>query len=359
LKKQYLDAYILAISTSGTLADEAAIQTLLTFTATCETVKAMAGSEDVKNLTLEMLDILGIENVFAIIFTEAYYSDAIFELDTLENCVASIQEVIDATNFLYIQEMAEFEYADELTNEMLIAVGVENVNPDLMDDYKTAVGAAGTIADLAALQAIIDAVNEANEPAASVTLNVKMKHWTDLGKFVPATDFVDVAGSFNNWGDPQQKLTAVEPADDHLTYTITIEDLEVDVEYSFKFRINGSWDNDKHEFPNDGPARKITLVEGANEFTYWFNDEDPTSVNDEIHAGLKLYPNPAKETLTITSAVTISEIRMINSIGQVVFSDRIDSDNARIPVQRFENGIYLVQVVTSAGIAVERVMINH
>ena len=353
--EQYLAAYQDAIATSGGLADADAIQELLTFTTTCEIVKAMAGSETALDLTQEMLDILGIVNVFDIIFDEGYYQDAIFLTETLDNCVASVQAIIDATNFAYIQEMAEFEYAVELTVEMLEAVGVVEVNPDLLDQYKLAVEEAGSIDDLAALQALIDGVNAAN--STSLTLSVRMAVWADLEQFDPDNDYVDVAGSFNEWGDNELRLTPVDPIDDDMTYTITIDDIEPG-DYEFKFRINGSWDEGFSEFPNGGDNRQITVEAGENAFTYWFNDDEPTSIYDTEISGLALYPNPVNETLNIVSDVTINEIRMINNLGQVVHFELVENDNIRIPVQQFDRGIYLVQIITTEGTSVQRVMIN-
>ncbi len=354
--EQYLAAYQDAIATSGGLADAAAIQELLTFTTTCEIVKAMAGSETALDLTMEMLDILGIVNVFDIIFDDGYYQDAIFIEESLDNCAASVQAIIDATNFLYIQEMAEFEYAEELTAEMLEAVGVVNVDPALIDQYKLAVEGAASIDDLAALQALIDGVNAANQ--TSLTLNVKMVVWADQDKFDPENDYVDAAGSFNEWGDgTEYRLAPVDPADDDMTWTITIDDIEPG-DYEFKFRINGSWDSDLSEFPDGGDNRQITVEAGENTFTYWFNDEEPTSVFDSEISGLALYPNPVNETLTIVSDVTINEIRMINNLGQVVHFELVENDHIRIPVQQFDRGIYLVQIITSEGTSVQRVMIN-
>ncbi len=354
-EEDYLEAYQEAIETSGGLEDAEAIQELLTFTTTCEIVKAMAGSETALDLTMEMLDILGIVNVFEIIFDEGYYQDAIFLTETIDDCASSLQDIIDATNFAYIQEMAEFEYSEELTVEMLEAVGVVDVNPDLLDEYKLAVEEAGTIDDLAALQALIDQVNANN--ATTLTLNVRMSVWADLEQFDPENDYVDVAGDFNEWGDNELRLTPVDPIDDEMTYTVTIDDIEPG-DYEFKFRINGSWDSDSSEFPDGGDNRLVTVETGDNTFTYWFNDDEPTNISDAEISGLVLYPNPVNETLNIVSDVTINEIRMINNLGQVVHFERVENDNIRIPVEQFDRGIYLVQILTSEGTSVQRVMIN-
>lgn len=356
-EEQYLEEYKIAIETSGALADAEEIQTLLTFVTNCETIKPLVGTEGALGITMEMLHILGIENVFEVIFNEGYYHEWLFEAEEVEDCGASIQLIIDATNFAFIQEMAEFEYAEDLTAEMLVAVGVVNVIPGLLEHYQEAIEGAGTIADLAELQALIDGVNADN--LANVTLNVKMAVWAEQGKFDPAEDYVDVAGTFNDWGGEEIQLTAVDPVDEDLTYTVTINDLVAGTEYEFKFRINGSWEDDMHEFPSGGPARTITPDAGDSEYSFWFNDEEPVSVNDIAISNLLVYPNPAKETLNIVSDITINEVRVISSLGQIVFFDQIGATQTRLSVSDFDTGIYLVQVITIEGTQVHRVLINR
>jgi DNA-binding beta-propeller fold protein YncE len=354
---KYLDAYKNAVATAGELADAAAIQALLTFTTNCESIKEMAGTEASLGLTIDMLEELGIMYAFDILLE--YYQEALFMAEGLEDCTSSIQELINETNFLFIQEMVDFQDASDLSIDLLVSVGVTGAVEENLEDYKLAVENAGSIDDLAALQALIDAVNEASEGDVLI-LNVKMRVWADYyEKFNAAEDFVDVAGTFNDWGSEPLVLTAVE-GDPDLTYTITLDNLEVGVEYAFKFRINGSWDNDFHEFPAGGPDRLVTLEEGVNEYTYWFNDEDETtSVSDPSVASLTLYPNPAKETLNVTSDINIEEIRLVNMIGQVVHYQVVNNETLQISVGQFDKGIYLLQVLTSKGMTVERVVISR
>lgn len=153
----YLDAYIVAVANAGSLADAAAIQDLLNETTTCETVREMPGTNDAMDLTTEMLNSLGVDNVFDANLED--YQLAVFDADTVENCGASLQTIVDETNFSVIQNMAVDGDAADLTEEMLLAVGATDVRTAKMDDYKTAIEDESDIADLAALQAIIDAVN--------------------------------------------------------------------------------------------------------------------------------------------------------------------------------------------------------
>ncbi|MCX7986491.1 MAG: T9SS type A sorting domain-containing protein [Bacteroidales bacterium] len=123
---------------------------------------------------------------------------------------------------------------------------------------------------------------------ASVTFKVNMKYAIEAGKFNPSSDFVDVAGSFNNWS-----------GSDHLTdngdstFSITLSDLTAGTIYEYKFRINGSWDADKHDFPNGGPNRKITAIDGITAYSV-FNDTRPGYVPVNVSVNMSVWEQAGK-----------------------------------------------------------------
>ena len=87
------------------------------------------------------------------------------------------------------------------------------------------------------------------------------------GLFNPASDYIDVAGSFNGWGPAAGEFQLVVTADPNV-YTIKV-DLEAGNKYEFKFRFNSNWDNS--EFPAGGPNREFTPVEGEQEVVLAYN----------------------------------------------------------------------------------------
>ena len=92
-----------------------------------------------------------------------------------------------------------------------------------------------------------------------------MSYQIELGNFDSDVQFLDVAGTFNDWNGDQ--LYAIE---DNI-YMITITNVEIGDSLEFKFRIDGSWDNS--EFPGGGPDRNYTVLQGENSLEYWYNDE--------------------------------------------------------------------------------------
>lgn len=73
---------------------------------------------------------------------------------------------------------------------------------------------------------------------------------------------------------------------------------------------------------------------------------------------LAVYPNPAKDQLTIASNESIVAISLVNVVGQTVAHyTALNSTNANIAVSNIENGIYSVIVSTTNGVAVKRIEI--
>jgi hypothetical protein len=195
------------------------------------------------------------------------------------------------------------------------------------------------------------------DPLRDLTLNVKMRVWADEFEiFDPENDFVDVAGTFNNWGEEELVLTSLDDAD--LTYTITIPDLELGETYFFKFRINGSWSDDTAEFPAGGPDREVTIVDGENVHTFWYNDDLPSALNELSDVQLNIFPNPARSFFTVQSSERISRMVISDITGRTISTMTLDAFETRIDLSGFKNGIYLIGVHTENGVAVSKLQIQ-
>lgn len=69
---------------------------------------------------------------------------------------------------------------------------------------------------------------------------------------------------------------------------------------------------------------------------------------------LSVFPNPAKDRVTIDSDVSqFSEIRLVNSFGQIV---RLINTN-QVDVRELENGLYYLQFFKDALVATEKIMV--
>ncbi len=106
----------------------------------------------------------------------------------------------------------------------------------------------------------------------SVIFKVDMSYQIALLNFSPQTEFVDVAGTFNEWGEIPFILT--DPDSDGI-YEGTAN-LTSGSAIQFKARINGEWAG-REEFPGGGPNRMYT-VEPNGLVEFWYNDDVPSDI---------------------------------------------------------------------------------
>lgn len=73
---------------------------------------------------------------------------------------------------------------------------------------------------------------------------------------------------------------------------------------------------------------------------------------------LNVFPNPAKEFLTIQSNQTIELIRMTNQLGQIVEERLPQVENAMINTSSLRRGIYILEVHTQQNVSIQKIVIE-
>ncbi|MCD6440654.1 MAG: lamin tail domain-containing protein, partial [Candidatus Marinimicrobia bacterium] len=140
-----------------------------------------------------------------------------------------------------------------------------------------------------------------NISPVEVTFEVNMAVQTLLGNFNIASDIVDIAGNFNDWGGD---VMVMDDADGDTVYSITVTDFYPGESLEFKFRINSNWDTS--EFPGGGPNRVYVVPAENSVVRYWYDDKDRSYLGIEdayaIPKAFALhqnYPNPFNPMTTI------------------------------------------------------------
>jgi hypothetical protein len=72
--------------------------------------------------------------------------------------------------------------------------------------------------------------------------------------------------------------------------------------------------------------------------------------------GLKIYPNPVEDILTINANEDINEIVIYNMLGQVVLNQKPNNRKNSIDIGNFKTGIYLAKLKTDNGVTTKRIM---
>lgn len=80
-------------------------------------------------------------------------------------------------------------------------------------------------------------------------------------------------------------------------------------------------------------------------------------LNNTDQAAYRIYPNPSSEQINIETPVKFSEVRMINSLGQVVYKNTAKGTNLRILTAGFEPGMYILQIYTGKQVISKKVSV--
>jgi alpha-amylase len=120
----------------------------------------------------------------------------------------------------------------------------------------------------------------ADAQAVNVTFRVRMAYQVVLGNFDPESEFVDVAGTFNDWGS--NPLTPLADTDGDTIYEVTVGGFAPSEEIEYKFRLNGEWDG-REEFPGVGNNRFYTVPASDDTILVWYNDYEPNGGTGELH----------------------------------------------------------------------------
>jgi len=201
--------------------------------------------------------------------------------------------------------------------------------------------------------------NESGAPTeAPATFNVDMNAHIANGEFNVGSDFVDVAGSFNDWTGSAQ----MTDEDGDGIYSISVDVLTIGSKIEYKYRINGSWDTS--EFPLGGDNRVYTI-------RYWniidnvYNGGEITNgVNDlDLVETFNVYPNPTIGDITVhvgMSQVGDIAISMMDIQGHVVYQKEISSviSHTELIENNFAKGIYFLTINNGRNVKVQKVIVQ-
>ncbi len=204
---------------------------------------------------------------------------------------------------------------------------------------------------------IIPVILEELPETFAVTFHVDM---TDADGFDPETHEVYIAGGFG--GDMEWNAPGTNPdlvlarVDNSMIFSITLALEAGDYEYKYASNAFGEgWEG--AEWPGD-PNRDITVADDMLVEDIWGIHPDDVSVADLPIASLNIYPNPARSNVNIVSDSFISEVRIVDMLGNVVYSTSVGNDHYQINVSSLKDGIYFVQIQTERGFATRKLQIT-
>ena len=79
--------------------------------------------------------------------------------------------------------------------------------------------------------------------------------------------------------------------------------------------------------------------------------------NEEFVANvIKLYPNPVVDFVTISSTEMMTNLEVVNILGQIVFSKSVNENETTIDMSRYSSGSYIVRVLVDDKVKIFKVI---
>lgn len=74
-----------------------------------------------------------------------------------------------------------------------------------------------------------------------------------------------------------------------------------------------------------------------------------TSIGDQEKVGVMTFPNPVNDYFNVKANERIDRVQVLNAVGQVVYSAKVNDDAHHISTADFDKGVYMVRVETTSG----------
>ncbi|MBP3253442.1 MAG: T9SS type A sorting domain-containing protein [Bacteroidales bacterium] len=165
--------------------------------------------------------------------------------------------------------------------------------------------------------------NQNNVEASQSILNTIIKYYNSYGQ--------------NNPVQPQQ-----DEFDDEITYTQN-EYYDDDLEENTTYSVHVMPVNVDVHLGNCFYTEVTTTADGLNEVAA---------------AAVNVYPNPASDRVVVSSLSLIENVEMVNTLGQVVYTNNTVANGVVIPVNDFAKGTYFVKVRQNGKVQTSKVVVK-
>lgn len=84
---------------------------------------------------------------------------------------------------------------------------------------------------------------------------------------------------------------------------------------------------------------------------------DDTRIDSPNDLSLSVYPNPASESVRITSSEQILEVQIVDLLGKEVYASSVKNDYFDLKLDNIQSGSYLIRIISRSGIRTEKLSI--
>ena len=126
--------------------------------------------------------------------------------------------------------------------------------------------------------------------------------------------------------------------------TITTQPTQANPQASFSAVPKSGFSFSRWSDGNTQNPRTITVTQDTVIIAYFTAVQD---ISEAVSANIAVYPNPAKESVTIEGVEENTEILIVNAAGNIVKRIESTSDKTTFSVGDLSKGVYLVRVGTA------------
>jgi hypothetical protein len=126
---------------------------------------------------------------------------------------------------------------------------------------------------------------------------------------------------------------------------------DVTVMFDATTLATGTYQADIVVFSNDPENKSVTVPITMN--------VNPVSIDELLsEESFVVFPNPAKDYVTIQSNESIAQVKIYNYVGQLIDQVKIDNDKATLSTDGYQPGIYFIHVETAQGWSTRKIVIE-
>ncbi len=133
-----------------------------------------------------------------------------------------------------------------------------------------------------------------------------------------------------------------------------------------------SWKKTSIELLGEYPFKNIRAITSASDGTFWVCDDNGMLINwkpsvtnvDEQPSnptsdGISIYPNPTSTTVSISGIEGSTSLRIMNSLGMEVVTQKVVSGKTEIDVSNLVSGMYFASIRNATGTVVKPIVVSH
>lgn len=84
-----------------------------------------------------------------------------------------------------------------------------------------------------------------------------------------------------------------------------------------------------------------------------------TGINEVAETSFVMFPNPSNNQVNVVGSSAISSVAITDLSGKIVAQESINASTAQLSTYNLTNGIYLLHVHTTNGVASKKLVVNH